>query len=90
MVVKNYAIIDWKRKYVYLSFESENEENGLLFHGEEHAFHQCIIIIVKATKYLEKECQGFLLNVGESSMKQQDIDPSGVRVVKEYLYVFRE
>lgn len=78
-----------EEKCIYF-LESENERNRLLFHDEEHAFYPCIISFVKATKYLEKGCQGFIASVVESCMEQQKVDSSSVRVVKEYLDVFPE
>lgn len=85
---QNYAIIHHKRKNVYLSLESENERNRLLFYVDEYAFHPYIISFVKVTKCLKKGCQGLVANVVKSSMEQQEVGAFSVRVVKEYLDVF--
>lgn len=87
---KNHTIIDYKRKNVYLSIESENERNRLLFHGKKHAFHPCIIFLVKVTKNLKKVCQRFIASVVEPSTEQQEVDASSMRVVTEYLDAFPE
>lgn len=60
---KNHIIVDCTKKNVYHSLERENEENGLLCHGKEHAFHPNKNSFAKATKYLHKRCQGFLASV---------------------------
>lgn len=68
---------------MHLSLESDEEENQLLFHSKEHAYHPCMISFVHVTKYLKIGYQGFLASVGESSIEHQEIDPSIVRVVRE-------
>ena len=75
---------------MYLSLESEKEGKQILCHGEEVENHPCIISFVKATKYLRQGCQGFLASIVESHGDQQEVDPSSVRVVNEYLDVFPE
>lgn len=85
---KNHAIIEYNTRKVLLIHEDLDDDNQILFQGNE-VNHQCIISYVKATKYLREGCQGFLASMVDAQLDCKDLDPSSVWVVSEYLDAFQ-
>ena len=86
---KNHAIIDCNKKKVYLAGDIASGKK-LFFRGEQSKNHPLLIPYVKATKFLQKGCQGFLACVVEETKGSKEVDPSSVRIVLEFLDVFLE
>ena len=86
---KNHAIIDCNKKKVYLAGDIASGKK-LFFKGEQSENHPLLISYVKATKFLQKGCQGFLASVVEEIKGSKEVDPSSVRIVSEFLDVFLE
>ena len=86
---KNHAIIDCNKKKVYLAGDMVSGKK-LFFKGEQLENHPLLISYVKATKFLQKGCQGFLASVVEEIKGSKEVDPSSVRIVSEFLDVFPE
>ena len=86
---KNHAIIDCNKKKVYLAGDLDSGKK-FFFKGEQTENHPLLISFVKATKFLQKGCQGFLACVVEETKGSKEVDPSSVRIVSEFLDVFLE
>ena len=86
---KNHAIINCNKKKVSLAGDMASGKK-LFFKGEQAENHPLLISYVKATKYLQKGCQGFLASVVEESKESTEVDPSSVRIVLEFSDVFPE
>ena len=65
---KNHVIIDCNKKKVYLAGDMASGKKPF-FKGEQAENHPFLISYVKATKFLQKGCQGFLASVVEENKR---------------------